>query len=69
VIFSIPDGLGAQDMINLMPTRILVRPLSNSVEHVFLNFNMLIPKGWVMESPEDIITNFLNRHPWVFPSV
>lgn len=69
VILPIADRLRAQDVIKFMTTRVLVCPLSDGIEHLPLNLDTLVPNGWVMESSDDIIDNFVDRHARVLPCV
>jgi hypothetical protein len=48
---------------------LLINPGADGSEHIAVDFELLIAKGWVMEDAEDIGHNFLNGNPWVLPSV
>jgi hypothetical protein len=69
VILTSADRLGAQYMIKFMATWILVRPLPDRTVHISLNFNTFIPNSRVMESPENVVNKFVNRHSRVVPSI
>lgn len=69
LIFSILDGLAPEDVVEFMATGALIRPLPNSVEHDLLDLDALVTDGWVMESAEDVVDNFVDGDAGVFPGV
>ena len=69
MILSVVDGLRAEDTIKVAATRVLVCPLPDGVEHLSLDLDTFIPNGWMMESSDDIIHNFVNRYARVLPCV
>jgi hypothetical protein len=47
----------------------LVHPSPDSVEHVAMDLDALIPQSWVMENTNNIVHHLLNWNPWVFPGI
>lgn len=47
----------------------LICPLSHRLEHISLDLDSLIASCWVVESPEDVINNLINRHTRILPGI
>lgn len=56
-------------MVKVVASRVLINPFADRGEHLPLDFDSLVAKGWVMESTENIVGNLFNRDRGVFPSI
>lgn len=52
-----------------MSAWVVVSPLSDGIEHLFLNLDMFIPNGRVVESPQNVIDDFIDGHAGVLPGI
>lgn len=52
-----------------MATGMLISPLLDSIEHVALNLDIIIPGRRMMERTENIIHNFVYRNRCVLPGI
>ena len=67
VVLALLDRLGPQELVELVTLRVRVRPHSDRLEHVFLDFDALVAKGRMMERPEDVVDNLVNGNVGVLP--
>lgn len=56
-------------MSKLVAAGVLVSPLLDSLEHVTLDLDMIVPSSRVVESTQDIVNDFVDRYASVFPSI
>lgn len=48
---------------------LLIDPFADGVEHVAVQLTLLVADGWVVESAEDIVHDFVDGDSWVLPGV
>ena len=60
---------GAQNSIKTIAIWLFVDPLPNSIEHVSMNFKVLITKSGMMEYTHYVIHNLVDRYSGIFPSI
>jgi molybdopterin biosynthesis enzyme len=63
------DALGRQEGVDLVAPRIVVGPLAHGVEHVFVDLDVLVTDGGVVEGAEDVVDDFVDGNAGIFPSV
>lgn len=63
------DRLGREQVGQLVLESALICPLSHRLEHIPLDLDSLITSCWVVESPEDVINDLINRHTRIFPGI
>lgn len=56
-------------MSKFVAAGVLVSPLLDSLEHVTLDLDMIVPSSRVVESTQDIVDDFVDRYASVFPSI
>lgn len=69
VVLPILDRFGAEDMVKVVTSWILINPFTDRVKHIPLNFDSLVTEGWVVESTKNIVNDFFDRNSRVFPSI
>ena len=69
MVMAFFDGLRTKDAVQVVTFGILIRPVAYGVEHVAVNFNVLVPQSWMMESTQDVGHYFIDRDTGVFPGV
>ena len=69
MVFSVLDGFGSQNVVQLVAAGVLVSPLANRTEHVAVDLDALISNGRVVESANDIIDDLIYGDTRVFPSI
>lgn len=69
MVFSVLDGLGSQNVVQLVAAGILIGPLANRTEHVAVDLDALISNGRVVESANDIIDDLIYGDTRIFPSI
>lgn len=69
VVLVVADGLGGQEMVEVVAVGCLVGPLSDCVEHVLLNGHALVADGGVVEGAEDVVDDFVDGDVGIFPGV
>jgi len=69
VVSTCSHSGGVEQDVNVVPLGVLVNPLSDSVEHVAVDFDVLISDCRVVKRTEDVIHDFVNGDPWVLPCV
>lgn len=69
MVFAILDRLTTKNGVELVPLAMLVSPLSDCLEHVTLNLNVIVSDGGVVKRAEDIVDNLIDRNICVFPRV
>ena len=52
-----------------MAARMLIDPVLDGAEHVLLNLDVIVAQGRVVEGPQHVVDNFVDRHAGVFPCV
>lgn len=63
------DALGGEEGVDLVAPRVVVGPLADSVEHVFLDLDVLVTNGWVVKRAEDVVDDFVDGNTGIFPGV
>lgn len=69
VVLMILDRVGGEKMSKLVAAGVLVGPLLDSLEHVTLDLDMVVASSRVVERTEDVVDDFVDRDPSVFPSI
>ena len=69
VVTAVFHRLGREDRVEVVSVRLLVDPSADCCEHVPLDLDALVTKGWVMEGAEDIGHHFFHWDTWVLPCV
>lgn len=69
VVFTVLDGFGAQEVVQLMFAGEFVCPLAHRVEHVTLDLDALVANRGVMERPDNVIHHLVHGHIGVLPSI
>lgn len=69
VVLMVLDRVGGEKMSKLVAAGVLVGPLLDSLEHVTLDLDMIVPSSRVVESTEDVVNDFVDRNASVFPSI
>jgi hypothetical protein len=69
VVLTVLDALGAEQLVQLVPARILTDPLLDSVEHVTLDLISLIADRGVMEGAKKVIDDLVYGNPGILPGV
>lgn len=69
VVFAVLDRFTPQKVIKLIPTLVLIGPLSHGLEHIALDLNVIVSDGGVMERAEDVVNNFIDRNTCVLPGI
>lgn len=68
VVLVVLDGLGVENVVNLVTARMLVGPGFYGLEHVTLDLDMVVAEGGMVEGVEDVIDNLIDRDSSVLPS-
>lgn len=68
VVATCLDRLRAKNLIEFMALWVLVRPLSDGIEHVAVDLAGLLTETWVVESAEYVFNDLGDWDTWVFPS-
>lgn len=63
------DGGGAEDVVEVAAVRVLVDPFLDCVEHVAVDFEVVVARGGVVEDVEDVVDYFVDGDAGVFPGV
>lgn len=63
------DRGGAEDVVERSAVGLIVDPFADCVEHVAMEFALLVTHGGVVESAEDVFHDFVDGDSWVLPSV
>jgi hypothetical protein len=69
VVLSSSDGSRTENAIQIMGVWLLLDPFSNSIEHISMDFDTLVPQGWVVEYSKDIIHHLINQYSWMLPRI
>lgn len=69
MVFAALDGLGPENVIQLVAAGVLVGPLADRTEHVAVDLDPLISNGWVVECANDIVDDLVYRDTRVFPGI
>lgn len=69
VVLMVLDRVGGEKMSKLVAAGVFVGPLLDSLEHVTLNLDMIVPSSRVVESTEDVVNDFVDRNASVLPSI
>ena len=69
VVAAIFNGLRTEDRVQIMSIRLFIDPSANCGEHVPLDFNVLIPKGRVVEGTKYVRHDFFHGDARVLPCV
>ncbi len=69
LILTVFNRFGAENVVNVVVSRVFISPFSNCVEHVAMYLDSFVTEGWVMESAKDIIDNLIYRNSSVFPGI
>lgn len=67
VVFAIAYRLRREELVDAVAC--LTDPGADSVEHIALDLNLLVPDSWMMESTENIVDHLVNRHSRILPGV
>lgn len=68
VVLAGPDGLGGQEVVELVRQRRLLRPPAHRLEHFPLDLDIVVADGRVVERPQDVIDDFIDGDAGVLPS-
>ena len=60
VIPSCSDRSRAENIVEIMSIRLLLNPFSNSIEHVPVDFDALVPQSWVMKCTKNVIHHLIH---------
>jgi len=60
VIPSRSDRSRAENIVEIMSIRLLLNPFSNSIEHVPVDFDALVPQSWVMKCTKNVIHHLIH---------
>lgn len=65
----VADGLGGEQVVEVVAVGRLVGPLPDRVEHVLLDGDALVADGGVVEGAEDVVDDFVDGNVGIFPGV
>ncbi len=60
VITSCSNRSRAENIVEIMSIWLLFNPFPNSIEHVPVNFDALVPQSWVMKCTKNVIHHFIH---------
>ncbi len=63
------DGLGGEQVVELLGVLCFSRPATNGLEHFALDLDVVVADGRVVEGAEDVVDDFVDGHAGVFPGV
>lgn len=69
MVLASTDRFRAQNVVEIVTSRVFVCPLPNSVEHVPLDLDTFIPNSRVVESSKDVIDHLVDGNARVIPCI
>lgn len=69
VVRACLDGGGGEGVVQAAAVRVLVNPFLDGVEHVAVDFDVLVARGGVVEDLQDVVDYFVDGDAGVFPGV
>jgi hypothetical protein len=69
VVLVVLDGLGREELVELVAVRGLLRPLAHRLEHVALDLDVLVAGRRVVEGTENVVDDFVDGDAGVLPGV
>jgi hypothetical protein len=69
VVLTFFDRLGGEDGLELVALWVFVSPLLDRREHVSVELYVVVAKARMVESSQDIVGNFVDRHSRILPRV
>lgn len=69
VVLVVLDGVRREEVVEAVAVGRLLRPLADRLEHLALNLDGLVARGWVVEGAQDIVDDLVDGDRGVFPGV
>lgn len=69
VVLMVADGLGGEQMVEVVAVGRLLCPLADGVEHLLVDLDALVAQSGVVECAEDVVDDFVDGDVGVFPGV
>jgi len=69
MVLALLNGLGGQDVVELIALGVLIGPLLHGPKHIPLDLDLIAAEGGVMEGAKNVVDDLLNGDVGVFPGI